>query len=101
MGQPKTMRDVRSLNRLPSPMGLRSEQSRALQLHRLALERKRLDREFELGRQKQRTVELRLRAVDAQMADLGARLISGPVPGGIDSPLPPRRGGRSELTVEY
>lgn len=99
MAAPRTMHDVRTLRKLPSPMGLRSEQSRALQLHRLALERKRLDRELDLVRQRQRTVEVRLREVDAQIADLEARLISRSAPGGIEPP--PVQGGRPQLTVEY
>ncbi len=94
------MRDVRSLRGLPSPMGLRSESSRALHLHRLSGERRRLDREIELSRQRQRTLESRLAEVDAEIAELKARLISRPIPGGIEPPLS-AQGGRSQLTVEY
>lgn len=99
MGEPKTMHSVRSLRGMPPAMGLRSETSRMLQLHRLALERMRLVREMELSRKRQATIELRLQEVAAQIAGL-ERLISRPVRAGIE-PAPPAEGRRRQLTVEY
>ncbi len=99
MGQPSTMHDVRSFRGLPPSIGLRSEVSRALQLQRLAGERRRLVREVELARKRQQTVEARLREVDGQIADLESRPIARPIAGGIEAP--PAASDRHALTLEY
>jgi hypothetical protein len=85
---------------MPPPMGLRNETSRALQLHRLTGERKRLERELELVRQRLRTVQTRLQEVDAQVADLEGRPLAPAIRSGLDAPQP-ARDNRPQLTVEY
>ncbi len=100
MPQPKTMHDVRTMRRLPPPMGLRSEISRALQLQQLAGERRRLDRELELALKKLKSVQVRLQEIAVQIADMEGRAITGPIRGGIEAP-PQAVDNRHQLTVEY
>jgi hypothetical protein len=94
------MHDVRSLRGLPPSIGLRSEVSRALQLQRLAAERRRLVREGELATKRQRTIDQRLLDLDGEIAELEGRKIVGPVAGGIEAP-PIAGGNRHALTLEY
>ena len=94
------MHEVRSLRGLPPSIGLRSEVSRALQLQRLAAERRRLIREVEVATRRQQTIERRLLDLDGEIAELGGRKIVGPVAGGIEAP-PAAVGNRHALTLEY
>jgi hypothetical protein len=94
------MHEVRSLRGLPPSIGLRSEVSRALQLQRLAAERRRLVREVELATRRQQTIEKRLIDLAGQISELEGRPILGPVAGGIEAP-PAAVGNRHALTLEY
>jgi hypothetical protein len=99
MGEPKTMHDVKSMSRLAPPMRLRTEIDRALLLSRLASERRRIERELALGRQRQRSLEARRDELDAQIVDIETRRISQPIRTGIGPPL--SADIRQHLTLEY
>lgn len=66
----KTMHDVRSLRSVVTRAIPNSEGAVFLQLHRLASEKLRMEREAELWLQKKERIEKRLAEIEAQMESL-------------------------------
>ena len=67
---PKTMQDIRTLRSIATRALRTSEGAIFLQLHRLASEKLRLEREVALWLRKQERIEQRLAEIEQQMAHL-------------------------------
>ena len=70
MADPKTMHDVRSIRSVSTRAMPSSEGAIFLQLHRLASEKLRLEREVELWLRKKDRIEARLTEIEHQMEAL-------------------------------
>ncbi len=93
----KTMHDVRSLRSVATRAIPTSEGAVFLQLHRLASEKLRLEREVELWQRKKDRIEKRLAEIEQQMEGLRDVCPSITVESRINSPKSTWR----QVTLEY
>lgn len=96
MVQPRTMHDIRTLRSVPSRAAPSNEGAMFLQLHRLASEKLRLEREVELWLRKKERIEKRLSEIEHQMESM-RRASHTYVESRVSQP---KRGWR-EVTLEY
>ena len=97
MTGPKTMHDVRSLRSVASRAIPTSEGAVFLQLHRLASEKLRLEREVDLWLRKKERIEIRLSEIEHQMDNLRNLCPNLTVETRVTSP---RKSWR-QVTLEY
>ncbi|MBI4498612.1 MAG: hypothetical protein HY689_12005 [Chloroflexi bacterium] len=98
MAGPKTMHDIRTLRSVASRALPTSEGALFLQLHRLASEKLRLEREVELWLRKQERIHRRLGELERQMEHLRQLC---PSLSAEAKATPPQRGGWRHVTLEY
>ncbi len=97
MADPKTMHDVRSIRSVSTRAMPSSEGAIFLQLHRLASEKLRLEREVELWLRKKDRIEARLNEIEHQMEAL-----RGVCPRiAVESRVTERKQALCELVLEY
>lgn len=97
MADPKTMHDVRTLRSVAGRASPTDEGAVFLQLHRLASERLRLEREAELWLRKKDRIEKRLAEIEQQMEGLRSLGTGLRVESRVNDPKPALR----RLTLEY
>ncbi|MBI4317320.1 MAG: hypothetical protein HY675_02425 [Chloroflexi bacterium] len=97
MAGPKTMHDIRSLRSVATRAIPTSEGAVFLQLHRLASEKLRLEREVELWQRKKDRIEKRLIELEQQMENLRAFAPSLIVEEKVNRP----RTAWRQVTLEY
>ncbi|MBI4493348.1 MAG: hypothetical protein HY690_11225 [Chloroflexi bacterium] len=97
MARIKTMQDVHTLHSVPGRAMPTDEGAVFLQLHRLANEKLRLEREVELWLRKKERIEQRMREIEQQMESLRQLAPSMTVESTVRSPKQSWR----RMTLEY
>ncbi|MBI4306771.1 MAG: hypothetical protein HY678_10675 [Chloroflexi bacterium] len=97
MAGPKTMHDIRSIRSVATRAVPTSEGAVFLQLHRLASEKLRIEREVELWQRKKDRIEKRLIEIEHQMENLRTLSPSLTVEEKINKP----RAAWRHVTLEY
>ena len=97
MPGPRTMHDIRTLRSVAAQRAATDERAAFGQIHRLACEKHRLERELEFWLSKKQRIELRLAEIEQQMRTLSSA--SFPAVNGSRAPAAPP--GWREVTLEY